>query len=392
VPGVRSQDGLDAHHTPQSSPIVPLPTPDHPPSLNPHPRQSANAGLTLPPSCASQCGGAPTDSEQPAEPEEEGDGTGIGEEDEEEGEGDEEDDEHESEDEDDTNTPQRPRRPQAAWLTRAFKAIVSECEKRTYSGLPPLYAIYRTFWTSQMSNHFLLSHTDITPTDLFHPQFFVWDPQCLYKDLCCPRCHTTLYRHGVISRPRRCVGIDVPFWIIGYRYRCPQCKHTKTGKATVTWRSWDRRILDALPPALATEFPALLTHRSGISKAVFSWMRSCIQNGMGVKQVSDSLRVQHLLRYDKLHLQYLDSLVARRGLALWQGRKFKSFLPFDDTSAEGYHGYVPSAQLLRNIYDHFIEEHRADITQHMAMLTADIIAIDHSHKVCSSASPEIARG
>jgi hypothetical protein len=137
----------------------------------------------------------------------------------------------------------------------------------------PLYAIYHTFRTSQKSNYFLLSRTSIKPTDLFHPQFFVWDPQCLYKDLRCPRCHTTLYRHGVICRPRRCVGIDGPFWIIGYRYRCPQCKHAKTGKATVTWRSWDRRILDVLPTVLAAEFPALLTHRSGISKAVFSWMR-----------------------------------------------------------------------------------------------------------------------
>jgi hypothetical protein len=83
---------------------------------------------------------------------------------------------------------------------------------------------------------------------------------------------------------------------------------------------------------------------------------------MGVKQVSESLRVQHLLRYDELHLQYLDSLVTRRGLALWQGTKFQAFLSFDDTSAEGYHGYVPSGQLLRNIYDRFIEEHRADST------------------------------
>lgn len=389
MPSVQSRQ--DTHHTvfTPHSPVVPLPTPGHPSSLNPHLRQPANAGLTSPPRAPRP--GTPTDPEQSAEPgEEEGDGTGIGEEDEEEGEGDEDDDERESEDEDDTNPPRRTRRPQAAWLIRAFKVIVGECEKRTDSGLPPLYAIYHTFWTSQKSNYFLLSHTNITPTDLFHPQFFIWDPQCLYKDLRCPRCNTTLYRHGVISRPRRCVGIDVPFWIIGYRYRCPQCKHPKTGKATVTWRSWDRRILNVLPPVLAAEFPALLTHRSGISKAVFSWMRSCIQNGMGVKQVSDSLRVQYLLHYDELHLQYLDSLVMRRGLASWQRTKFQSFLPFNDTSAEGYHGYVPSGQLLRNIYDRFIEEHRADITQHMAMLTADIIAIDHSHKVCNSTSHKIA--
>lgn len=40
----------------------------------------------------------------------------------------------------------------------------------------------------------------------------------------------------------------------------------------MTWRSWDPRILALLPPALAAEFPAILTHRSGIAKTVFDWM------------------------------------------------------------------------------------------------------------------------
>lgn len=57
------------------------------------------------------------------------------------------------------------------------------------------------------------------------------------------------------------------------------------------------------------------------------------------------------------------------------------FPQFDNVSEEGYHGYVPSGQWLRDVYDQFIEEHRMDITQHMAMLTADVIAIDHSYKV-----------
>jgi hypothetical protein len=57
------------------------------------------------------------------------------------------------------------------------------------------------------------------------------------------------------------------------------------------------------------------------------------------------------------------------------------FSQFDDVSEEGYHGYVPSGQWLRDVYDQCIEEHWADITQLMAMLKADVIAIDHSHKV-----------
>ena len=33
------------------------------------------------------------------------------------------------------------------------------------------------------------------------------------------------------------------------------------------------------------------------------------------------------------------------------------------------------------VYDSFIEKHGAEIDQKTAMLSADIIAIDHSHKV-----------
>ena len=114
---------------------------------------------------------------------------------------------------------------------------------------------------------------------------------------------------------------------------------------------------------------------------MFDWMRSCFQNGMGAKRFSDALLVQHLLRYDKLHLQYLDFLAhCCQDLAKFTNIKYKSFLSFDDTSPDGYHGFVPSSQWLRDVYDNFIEEHRHDFNQHMGMLMAEICAIDHSHK------------
>jgi hypothetical protein len=34
------------------------------------------------------------------------------------------------------------------------------------------------------------------------------------------------------------------------------------------------------------------------------------------------------------------------------------------------------------MYDRFIEEHKEELEQHTAMLSAEICAIDHSHKVC----------
>ena len=141
------------------------------------------------------------------------------------------------------------------------------------------------------------------------------------------------------------------------------------------------RILATLPPALAAEFPAYLSHRSSVSKTVYEWMRSCFQDGMGPKQFSDALRVQHLLRYDELQLQYLDALVVRSGLAKWRGENFSLFLPFNDTSPKGFHGYVPTGQWFRDVFNRNTEEHRAEYNQHTAMLPATICAIDHSFKV-----------
>jgi hypothetical protein len=131
---------------------------------------------------------------------------------------------------------------------------------------------------------------------------------------------------------------------------------------------------------LAAEFPAQLSHQSGISTSLFSWMRSSFNYGMGSKQFTDVLHMQHILRYDLLELQYLNHILTF-ALDGWLGQRFAAFPPFDDISSRGPHLYTPCAALCRNFYDNFIDEHCAEINQHTAMLTAIICAIDHSHKV-----------
>ena len=272
-----------------------------------------------------------------------GDGDGIGEEDEDAGMDDEGEDEREPEDDEEDGglsvsggkTRQIPRL-LPRWLQDAFKAIVDDCNHRDSNGQPSLYARDHTFWFHQPSTYFLLQDDEISPSKLYNPQFFVWDPQALVKTILCPRCQFALQRHAVISRPRRCVDLGRTFWIVRYRYRCRHCIRPKTGKqGTVMWRSWDSRILGVLPAPLVAEFPAYLSHRSAISKTLFEWMRSCFQDGMGPKQFSDAVRVQHLLNYNRLQLQYFDELVVRSGLVRWSGKRFITPLPFDNTSSEG---------------------------------------------------------
>ncbi|KAF6750676.1 hypothetical protein DFP72DRAFT_817488, partial [Ephemerocybe angulata] len=323
------------------------------------------------------------DPERPVEIDEDEDaeasGKGIGEETSGGDEGDEDDDERElGGDEPGVNPHARHSHP--PWLLEHFRTCVQALQTRDANGLPALYAKDRTFWFRSPATWFLLQSSP-SPVRLYKPQMFVWDPLALYKKLPCPRCNKALGRHSTISQPRRCVDLTATFWIVGFRYRCRNCKHPKTGKSTITWRSWDPRILAVMPRALSAQFPARLSHRSAVSNDLFSWMRSCFQNGMGSGQFADAVLAQHLLHYDKLHLQYLDFIAQGVAISEFTDRKYKSFLPFDDTSAEGFRGFVPSAHYFRDIYDAFMDEHRHHYDQHTAMLSAVICALDHSHKL-----------
>lgn len=270
----------------------------------------------------------------------------------------------------------RRRRSLPTWLADVFKVRVAEANDRDANGLPKLYAVDQTFWFPQRSTSFLLRQPQLTPQMLYNPRFFLWDPLALCRDgIPCPHCQHRLYRHSPISRPRRCIDFDSTFWMIGFRYRCLNCLHPKSQKKTVTFRSWDSRILAAMPQDIAEEFPARLSHRSAISKPLFRWLRSCFRNGMGAKQFSDALRVQHLLRYDLIQLQYLRYLSSRKSNGSLAGRIYQTFLPFGDASPNGPCGFVLSA------YDNYIESKSHHINQHTSMLPANICAIDHSHKV-----------
>ncbi|KAG6808594.1 hypothetical protein H0H92_003610 [Tricholoma furcatifolium] len=275
-------------------------------------------------------------------------------------------------------------RPLPTWLKTTFDKYVGNSAQRGQGRLPPLYRDHKTFWFPKPATFFILQDTrNLSPEQLYDIRFFLWDPECLVPGgIVCPNkgCTARLQRYCHIPRPRRVVDFGTTFYIIGYRYRCRSCKSPNN----VTFRSWDERILRVLPPELEAEFPANLSYRSGISRQVSMFMRTSAQHGTGMKQFSNALLVQHLQNYDILHLQYLYALAPKDGSLHSSGpfaRTFNSFLPFHDKSSHGLHGFVPSAQYLRDIYDTVIEQHQAELNQHMAMLTGHICAIDHSFKL-----------
>lgn len=268
------------------------------------------------------------------------------------------------------------------WLRDLFR-YYSDKAKDRIDGKPRLYGEGQTFWFPRPSSYFLLQRAQPSPRTLYNPRFFLWDIETLVVVPCPkPNCGHPLRRHGQISYARRVTDFDEPFFIIGYRYRCPSCVDPVSGLRTVTFHSWSAEILKMLPPSLAAEFPAHMTRRSGVSKSLLSFLRSSLQNGISAKGFSDCVRVQHLLRYDQLQLQYYHNLVSRLKMDSWRGgKKYEAFLPYEDTSPNGMHGFVPNGTYLRELNTSVIEEHKDDIMQHTAMLPLDTGHADHSYKV-----------
>ena len=99
----------------------------------------------------------------------------------------------------------------------------------------------------------------LDPEALYDFELFYWDPELLTK-IKCPICKLSwLSRHGLYKIPQQGVGLDKCFWMISAQYKCPACVNPITGKKTVTFMSWDPRIIAALPKALVAEFPVVLT-------------------------------------------------------------------------------------------------------------------------------------
>ncbi len=252
--------------------------------------------------------------------------------------------------------------------------------KQTPHGSKPhLYEVHQTFWLPHQANFFILNRPrKPRPSQLYNHRWFYWDPDHLVEGgLKCPNCSAHLHRHG-FTRPRRVVDLENVFYMIGQRHRCPQCKNSKTNQQSITFNSWDPRIVERLPHALAAEFPACLSHRNAIANSVLATMRTCFQYGMGSKQFSNCLQVLHHRYFDTIHSQYLDGILSCKSDSD-PSTSYQPFGTFED--AHGYGGFVPSSQWLRGMYDKIIEDHGTQIDQKTAMCTGEICAIDHSHKI-----------
>ncbi|KAI1787068.1 hypothetical protein LXA43DRAFT_1098652 [Ganoderma leucocontextum] len=131
---------------------------------------------------------------------------------------------------------------------------------------------------------------------------------------------------------------------------------------------------------VATQFPFHLTHRGGLSDELVALLRECFLEGIGLIPFTKLLRSLHYRRYDLLRVQYYEMARERmEGTAAKFLAKLTHFGEFSDR--DGYAGYLPGHNYFARFHDALIEDWTPELQQLISMVSARILAIDHSFKV-----------
>jgi hypothetical protein len=89
--------------------------------------------------------------------------------------------------------------------------------------------------------------------------------------------------------------------MVTWRYKCTGClRH---------FQGWSSSLIGTLPRSIQAVFPAVLSYRSGMSHALAQTLRVCYQHKMGAAGVKALLLELHTRRFDRLCLQYLETIL-----------------------------------------------------------------------------------
>jgi hypothetical protein len=241
-----------------------------------------------------------------------------------------------------------------------------------------------SFWVHPPNPAIILSQHKFDPSILYRPRVFLWLPHFFVKTLNCPKCGKQLEKNGAL-RPRPITDLDDTFYIVSWGY---YCRHG----CQSYFHGWARDLLQSLPAYLRLAFPAVLSHRAGLSNNVITQLRVGNQHKMGPSGARSLLFEMHALRFSTLQAQYTEAIFElERGRHVSQSGGMQpslhsyikeTFPPFGNfSSPQGFAAHIPSEHYLANMMNKAIELEEAEANQHTACLEVNQIAIDDSHKV-----------
>ncbi len=281
------------------------------------------------------------------------------------------------------------------WLYKYFGEAIAPLifrKEGKFLAKPRVYSdpVHPTFWILPPEPAILLSRRRFDPTLFYRPRIFLWLPHFLVDVLHCPNCKTgTLEKNGALS-PRRITDLSDNFYIVSWAYYCRK-------KCRTHFAGWTPSLVQSLPQYVRLAFPAVLSHRSGLSHQVITQLRVGNQHKMGPSGVRSLLLELHTLRFNTLLAQYLEAIFevicsheghsesapsqAQPTLHTYLSSQMPMFGDFG--SQQQYAGFVPGERYLAGMLNRAIELDECDANQHTAIIAPDQLAIDDSHKVMS---------
>lgn len=286
-------------------------------------------------------------------------------------------------------------------------AILKKCDE---NHLPDPYKV-SSLWILPSSPGMLLwkqwrRNGQFDRTALWKPRVFIWIPHLLCNNIPCPHCSSSLSGNGIAHDPRPVYDLEDNFYIVGWRYRCRK----ENGGCGKTFQSWNSKVLACLPESIMLEFPAILSHRAGISHRVLNLQRSVHHHGMGPDPVRRMFVENRLRRHDVCQRSYLEAIYGytneqgdRRERLRSSGlRSLRDMCGdsqthiFDDYSTyedpQGFGGTLPSSNYLQRMYCKFEKQCAPVADQFTSMLPVQYLAGDGSQKVWSQTRSSLILG
>lgn len=256
-----------------------------------------------------------------------------------------------------------------------------------------------TFWAIPPNPGFKFDGSAYRSRSYCLKKLFIWVPEYIHRQeyplgvLKCPRCKTdeNVQSEGFNPYgPRPVYDIDDIFYVICKRYRC------HGDNCNFSFNGYSPEVLDIMPPDIADEFPAIITHRCAIAIRVINLMRKLATNspGIGISTFRELLEDNYLEKYyqeaRKYHSRLLRAKLAMNSadghqvnIEEAQGdiagllRNPEAFPKF----SEEYGGHIPSATLLEKVLTELLERRETWVDRQMQMIDVLILKADATRKI-----------
>jgi hypothetical protein len=175
-----------------------------------------------------------------------------------------------------------------------------------------------------------------------------WGPE---SKPCCIFCKSAQHVHPK-DWPypgRRICHLTEHYYVMTRRYYCTACDESQQRRPKKSWYAYDPECLPLYPHGHGDEFPAFLTHRSGVDNLIIDMMRPLYDKGIRPHNMSDLLLEMHSKKYHQRYIRR-ERLLAK-GVApgsldtfLGLGADTSMYSTFADKTK--YAGLVPTGEYL----------------------------------------------